>query len=43
MPTALLLLAQTGFGSPVGKVIVLFGLLASLVLIARWWWQNRGR
>ncbi|MEJ3657614.1 hypothetical protein WEH80_32095 [Actinomycetes bacterium KLBMP 9759] len=43
MSTALLLASGTGFDSPVGKLIVLFALLASLVLIARWWWQNRGR
>jgi hypothetical protein len=41
-----LLLAQgdpTGLSSPLGRVVVLVGLLTSLVLLLRWWWQQRGR
>jgi hypothetical protein len=33
----------TGFSSPVGRLVVLAGLVAALVLTLRWWWQNRGR
>jgi hypothetical protein len=33
----------TGLSSPLGQVVVLIGLLASLILLLRWWWQNRGR
>lgn len=41
----IVLLAQdpTGMSSPVGRLAVLFGLLAALTLMLRWWWQNRGR
>mgnify|MGYP001046772426 CR=1 FL=1 len=33
----------TGFSSPVGQVVVLLVLLASLTLLLRWFWQNRRR
>jgi hypothetical protein len=33
----------TGLSSPLGQLVVLFGLLASLTLLLRWWWQNRKR
>ncbi|HLU60358.1 MAG TPA: hypothetical protein VKZ81_33285 [Pseudonocardia sp.] len=33
----------TGLSSPVGRLVVLFGLLASLVVLLRWWWFNRRR
>jgi hypothetical protein len=33
----------TGLSSPVGQLVILFGLLASLVVLARWWWFNRRR
>jgi hypothetical protein len=33
----------TGLSSPLGQIVVLIGLLASLVVLLRWWWQNRGR
>lgn len=42
----LLLLAQadpTGFGSPVGRIVVLLALLASLVTLVRVWVRHRGR
>ena len=29
--------------SPFGQFVVLIGLLASLVVLLRWWWQNRNR
>jgi hypothetical protein len=32
-----------GLSSPVGRLVVLFGLLAALTLLLRWWWQNRRR
>jgi hypothetical protein len=32
----------TGFSSPLGQLVVLMALLASLALLLRWWWQNRG-
>lgn len=31
----------TGLSSPLGQLVVLAGLLASLTLLLRWWWQNR--
>ncbi len=31
----------TGLSSPVGRVVVLLGLLAALVVLLRWWWFNR--
>jgi hypothetical protein len=33
----------TGLSSPLGQTVVLIGLLASLVVLLRWWWQNRNR
>ena len=33
----------TGLSSPLGQLVVLIGLLASLVVLLRWWWQNRNR
>ncbi len=33
----------TGLSSPLGQLVVLAGLLASLTLMLRWWWQNRRR
>ncbi|TWF74382.1 hypothetical protein FHX44_11262 [Pseudonocardia hierapolitana] len=33
----------TGLSSPVGRLVILFGLLASLVVLLRWWWYNRRR
>jgi hypothetical protein len=33
----------TGMSSPLGRIVVLLGLLASLTLLLRWWWQNRRR
>ncbi|MHA6620899.1 hypothetical protein [Pseudonocardia sp. DLS-67] len=33
----------TGLSSPVGRLVVLFGLLAALVVMLRWWWYNRRR
>lgn len=42
----LLLLAQadpTGFASPLGRVVVLLALLASLVVLVRLWIQYRRR
>jgi hypothetical protein len=33
----------TGLSSPVGQVIVLLALLASLALLLRWWIQQRRR
>jgi hypothetical protein len=33
----------TGLSSPVGRLVVLFGLLAALAVLLRWWWYNRRR
>jgi len=33
----------TGFSSPIGQVIVGLTLLASLVVLLRWFWTNRRR
>lgn len=33
----------TGFSSPLGQIVVLLMLLASLTLLLRWFWQNRRR
>jgi hypothetical protein len=33
----------TGLSSPLGQLVVLAGLLASLTVLLRWWWQNRRR
>jgi hypothetical protein len=31
----------TGMGSPLGRIVVLLGILAALVVSLRWWWHNR--
>jgi hypothetical protein len=33
----------TGLSSPVGRLIILFGLLTALVVLLRWFWLNRRR
>lgn len=33
----------TGLSSPLGRVVVLAGILAGLVVVLRWWWTNRRR
>ena len=33
----------TGMSSPLGRVVVLVGLLAALLVMLRWWWGNRRR
>jgi hypothetical protein len=33
----------TGFSSPLGQIIVGLALLASLVVLLRWFWTNRRR
>lgn len=33
----------TGLSSPLGRIVILLGLLAGLVVVLRWWWQNRRR
>jgi hypothetical protein len=33
----------TSLSSPFGQLVMLIGLLTSLTLLLRWWWQNRGR
>jgi hypothetical protein len=33
----------TGLSSPLGRVVVLIGLLAALAVTLRWWWGNRRR
>jgi hypothetical protein len=33
----------TGMSSPLGRLVILAGLLASLTLLLRWWWTNRRR
>ncbi|WP_281172382.1 hypothetical protein [Pseudonocardia spinosispora] len=33
----------TGLSSPLGQLVVLAGLVAGLVVIARWWWSQRKR
>jgi hypothetical protein len=33
----------TGLSSPAGQLVILFGLLAALAVLIRWWWQHRGR
>ncbi len=43
VPPAVLAQDPTGLSSPFGQIVVLIGLLASLTLLLRWWWQNRGR
>ncbi len=42
----LLVLAQsdpTGFGSPLGRIVILMALLAALATLVRWWIQHRRR
>lgn len=46
MSDLLAVLAQsdpTGFDSPLGRVVVLFALLAALAVLLRWWLHNRRR
>jgi hypothetical protein len=33
----------TGMSSPLGRLVILVGLVASLVVMLRWWWLNRRR
>jgi len=33
----------TGMSSPLGRLVVLIGLLAALAVTVRWWWSNRRR
>ncbi len=33
----------TGLSSPLGRIVILLGILAGLVVVLRWWWQNRRR
>jgi len=33
----------TGFSSPLGQIIVGLALLASLIVLLRWFWTNRRR
>ncbi len=33
----------TGLSSTAGQLVILFGLLAALAVLVRWWWQQRGR
>jgi len=33
----------TGMSSPLGRTVVLVGLLAAVVVALRWWWGNRRR
>ena len=33
----------TGFSSPLGQGFVALALLAALVVLVRWWWQQRGK
>ncbi len=33
----------TSLSSPFGQLVILIGLLTSLVVLLRWWWQNRNR
>jgi hypothetical protein len=33
----------TGLSSTAGQLVILFGLLSALVVLIRWWWQQRGR
>ena len=43
IPESVLAQEPTGLSSTVGQLGVLIGLLASLTLLLRWWWQNRSR
>lgn len=33
----------TGLSSTTGQLVILFGLLATLAVLIRWWWQQRDR
>jgi hypothetical protein len=33
----------TGLSSPLGQLVVGAGLVASLVVVFRWWWSQRKR
>ena len=33
----------TGFSSPLGQIVVLLVLVTSLIVLLRWFWQNRRR
>ncbi len=33
----------TWLSSTIAQLVWLFGLLAALVVLLRWWWQQRGR
>jgi hypothetical protein len=33
----------TGLSSTAGQLVILFGLLAALTVLIRWWWQQRNR
>lgn len=33
----------TGLSSPLGQLVVLAGLVASLTVLIRWWWRYRRR
>ncbi|WP_189059117.1 hypothetical protein [Longimycelium tulufanense] len=33
----------TGLSSPLGKIVIAAGMVATLVVLLRWWWQNRGK
>jgi hypothetical protein len=33
----------TGLSSPLGRAVILVGILAALVVTLRWWWHNRRR
>ncbi|MCA1822639.1 MAG: hypothetical protein LC644_13155, partial [Pseudonocardia sp.] len=33
----------TGLSSTAGQLVILFGLLSALVVLIRWWWQQRNR
>jgi hypothetical protein len=33
----------SGLSSTAGQLVILFGLLSALLVLIRWWWQQRGR
>jgi hypothetical protein len=33
----------TGLSSPLGRLVILAGLVGALVVMLRWWWLNRRR
>lgn len=43
MMTALAQGDPTGLSSTTGQLVILFGLLAALLVLIRWWWEQRGR